>query len=166
MSRRAVDIAPSRVGDFDDADGGAELMEPAVVIAAGTFGVLSGFCSGTRGPATNRGPDRLAMAVVGSADPDDEQRNADDEQDGGDPSGGHQLRWRSSTGTAPARTRQLSPRRRRTSTDAATAAVAMRSPARPMKTLETTPSAMIAPSTPRIGPMQQATQAATASPMI
>jgi hypothetical protein len=43
MSRRAVDIAPSRVGDFDDADGGAELMEPAVVIAAGTFGVLSGF---------------------------------------------------------------------------------------------------------------------------
>jgi hypothetical protein len=50
MSRRAVDIAPSRVGDFDDADGGAELMEPAVVIAAGTFGVLSGFVFGHSRP--------------------------------------------------------------------------------------------------------------------
>ena len=40
------------------------------------------------------------------------------------------------------------------------------SPAAPMKIVETTPRAAIAPSTARIGPMQHATQATAAMPRI
>jgi hypothetical protein len=57
-------------------------------------------------------------------------------------------------------------RRRRTTTIATTAAIVTASPNSPMNAVLSTPSAAIAPSTPRIGPMQHAAHASAAKPVI
>ena len=57
-------------------------------------------------------------------------------------------------------------RRSRTTMNPAIAAAAISSPVAPMKIAETTPRAAMAPSTARIGPMQQATHATAATPRI
>ena len=106
------------------------------------------------------------MGVAFGGDADQEQPRSDDEQDGGTRRSrliggaaeldGHVFRHQLTRAPAlPA-----------TMMNATMAAAVIRRPAAPMRIVETTPSAAIAPSTARIGPMQQATHATAAMPRI
>jgi hypothetical protein len=99
--------------------------------------------------------------------PDNEEGGTDNEQQSGSTAqlSVHGMCRDNSIDTVSAPVADAQLRRRRTTTNAAMAAAATRRPVAPMTIVDASPSAAMAPRTPRIDPMQHATQAATPKPM-